>query len=754
MPALLGFRRSAWGAERQADDRRNGVVEARTDLALCDSEPIHIPGSIQPHGVLLVAARDGLMVWQVAGDVETWLGVADWQGAPLAALLNAELVARLQRFVAADGRGEAIAHVAYIGQLRSATGAWMDASAYLAGLAGTGPEARDMVVIELEPAAEAPLSAALVLDQLDEVTTDFQRATGLDALCRTAAAAVRRFTGFDRALVYRFGEDDAGKVLAEDRREGMKSFLNHQFPASDIPSQARALYVRNLTRVIPDIHYTAAPLRPPAPGAPLDLSDSGLRSVSPIHLQYMFNMGMRASASFSIVKDGVLWGLIACHNENPRRIAYEMRVACRNLAAALAREVKSREDAEGYRQRLRLRAFEDDLVRLLSREGSLDETLSRHLTEVLRVMTADGVAILRGTELVTAGQCPPRPAVQELAAWVAARGSDPVYATDRLAGVYPPASGFATVGGGLLSLVLSAEDAWMVLWFRAEQVEVVNWAGNPHKDHTLGPDEQLSPRASFDVWVETVRGRARSWTPAELETAGRLRAALLDVRQNRRVMQLNRQLTDTLHAKDGLLQQKEFLMGEVNHRVQNSLQLVSSFLSLQARSADAPAAQAALEEAGRRLSAVGLVHKRLYRGDQIETLDAARYIEELCEDAVAAMGTEWRPHLSLDLAPVTISTDRAVVIGLVLTELMINVNKYAYGGTPGPIAVRLSEQRTRFQLSVTDRGAGRRSAQPGFGSRMMAALVQQLDGALEYEDSRPGVRAMLTAPSGTAAVTR
>jgi light-regulated signal transduction histidine kinase (bacteriophytochrome) len=526
----------------------------------------------------------------------------------------------------------------------------------------------------------------------------------------------------------------------------MHSFLNHRFPASDIPRQARALYARNLVRVIPDIHYTPAPLRPAAPGAPLDMTDSTLRSVSPIHLQYMFNMGMRASASFSIVKDGALWGLIACHNETPRRIPYEIRVACRTVAASLSREVKVKEEAEGYRQRLRLRSFEDEMVRLLSREDTLDEALSRHIQDVQRAMSADGVAVLRGQELAVGGVCPPRPALRALTAWLLSSGAEPVRATERLEELYGPAAEFRGQGSGLMWVVLSAEEPWLVLWFRAEQIETVNWAGNPHKSQDLGIEEQLTPRASFEDWTETVRGRSRRWTQPEMEAAARLRLALLEVRQNRQMAGLNRQLTDILKVKDTLLQQKEFLMGEVNHRVQNSLQLVSTFLGLQARDARDAALRSALEEAGRRMAAVSLVHRRLYRGDQVETIDAARYIDELCGEMLTAMGPDWRGHLTLDLAPVMLATDLAVPVGLVLTELIINVSKYAYGGGAGPLEIRLEDGGARFVLIVADHGVGRRSDREGFGSRMMASLVQQLGAELAYADNRPGLRAVLTGP--------
>src|ERR1700712_1051835 len=178
--------------------------------------------------------------------------------------------------------------------------------------------------------------------------------------------------------MYQFLEDDAGRVVAESRNEAFSSFLNHHFPASDIPRQARALYVRNLTRVIPDVTYRPAPLRPEI-GPQLDRSDSSLRSVSPIHLQYLRNMGVAASASISIVKDDVLWGLIACHNKTPRLMTFDVRMTCRALAGTLAVQIKAKEEGESYRQRIRLRSIEDEIVRLISREESLDLAIADHM---------------------------------------------------------------------------------------------------------------------------------------------------------------------------------------------------------------------------------------------------------------------------------------------------------------------------------------------------------------------------------------
>jgi chemotaxis family two-component system sensor kinase Cph1 len=707
--------------------------QAPPNLDLCSQESIHAPGSIQPHGMMLIVEQNSLEVCQVAGDVERRLGIQRWQGLTLSTLIGDSLCAKVAFAVEPGAIG------GFIGQLEDCEGEVLDVSAYLSG---------PFIMVELEIASEEGHPASYLLDRLAVAASGFERAVSLAALCERAASEFRLLTGFDRVMVYQFLDDDAGRVVAEDRRDDLHHFLDHHFPASDIPQQARALYLKNLTRVIPDVSYEAVSLRPPLPlHEPLDMSQSSLRSVSPIHIQYLVNMDVKASASISIIKDSKLWGLIACHNGSPRSLTYDIRAACRSVAGSLARQIKAKEEAEGYRQRLRLRSFEDDIIALLSREGSLDKTLPNHLAEIGRMMVSNGIAIIRGQELVTSGILPSESEIRVLAQWLLTRGADLIFSTDRLSDLYQPAKAFEATGSGVLAITLSTDEPWLLLWFRVEQIESVDWAGNPNKSGALAQGGPLTPRTSFAAWRETVRGHAIRWTSAEIDAATRMQTAMLDVQHNRRVRALNVQLTKILQDKDTLLQQKEFLIGEVNHRVQNSLQLVSSFLGLQAKGSNNPELHVALEEARRRLSAVSLVHRRLYRGDQAEVVDAARYIEELCADTFSFMGQEWSQHMTLSLSPVLISTDRAVTLGLILTELLINCNKYAYGGEPGPVEIELNEDRTQFRLTVADKGIGIVLARKGFGSRILDALVTQLGGVRVQSDNHPGLCVVVTVPT-------
>ncbi|PZO80989.1 MAG: phytochrome [Mesorhizobium amorphae] len=710
-----------------------------TALNACDREPIHVPGSIQPHGLLLIADAASLEVVAGAGPVETAL-TPEWLGASLSALLGSDIAALLQRTDVGPGGGLSVGVVEGLNATR------LDATLHRSGT---------YILAELEPATAIPPTAAAMLGRLDGWNNLFERSTDLSGLCDRAATAFRELTGYGRVMIYRFLDDGAGEVVAEDRDPRLAAFLHHHFPASDIPRQARALYVRNRIRVIPDVGYVPAPIRPAGEGfADIDLSDVGMRSVSPIHVQYLRNMGVQASASASIVKDGVLWGLIACHNETPLAMPFETRAAVQALAGSLSRQIKAREDAENYRLRLRLRAAQDQVLSDLDRDISIDAIFRGSGDDLSRIFPADGFAMMRGKELRQMGECPAPQDIRRLARWLGDRASAEPYATHRLPAEYPPAENFAERASGVLALSVPGDEGELYLWFRAEKVAVVNWAGNPHKAVALDRNAVLTPRTSFENWSERVRNESRPWTLLEMEAASRFRRGLIDLRQNRQLRELNRRLTGLVSEKESLLGEKDYLIKEVNHRVQNSLQLVSAFLGLQSRQANDPTLTTHLREAQRRLSAVALVHRRLHRNDSIGAVDLSRYLEELTVDMRSSMGAEWADQIRLDISPVLVSADRAVTVGLILTELVINATKYAYDGRPGPISIALDQHRNQFRLVVADEGSGSTGSHPeeraggkGFGTQMISAMVDRLQGTVDYTSNDPGMRVIVLAPT-------
>ena len=701
------------------------------DLTDCDREAIHIPEAIQPHGLLFVLEPNARTISREAGRLGPVTGRDSWIGRRIDDLLGDETAARLRAVAGAGGEG-------FAGRWRGVNG--LDYDIIVRGGAA-GP------IVEIEQSSQGGQPGVELISRLDAAGAALERAGTVRAVCERAAEAFRALTGFDRIMIYRFLEDAAGQVVAEARAPEVESFQNHHFPATDIPRQARALYLRNPVRVIPDAGYEPLPLRPPVEGEPLDMSDCGLRSVSPVHLQYLRNMGVRASASVSIIVDGELWGLVACHSARPQLLPFELRTAATNLARSLARQIKAKGDAELYRERLRLRQLEDDFIGRLPADRPLELSLADRGRDLADLVDADGLAVVAGINVFRFGVAPPDTAVRRLAEWVAEQPGLRPLASHALAILYPEAESWRTEASGLLGVHLQGEEPLTLLWFRAEIVETVRWAGNPSTAVKSGPAGDLTPRASFEAWSETVRGRSRRWSPSQIESALRLRDALLDFAAVTRLRSLNRTLRASLDERDLRLEQQEFLIREVNHRVQNSLTLVSSFLGLQARQSE-PEARDQLLEARRRVRAVSMVHSRLYRAEASSSVDLARYFAELIDDLGGSMGADWSARLEHDLAPVRVEAGRAVTLGLILTELIINAQKYAYDGEPGPIQITLEEGADSLRLTVEDSGKGGHKAGGGFGSMMIGSLVGQLGGQLDYRDARPGLRAVLKAPIG------
>lgn len=713
-------------------------MTSEIDLTSCDREPIHIPGSIQPHGVLLVVDRGSLRILQVAGDTGPFLGHD----------INATAGRTVDEVLGSDA-------AVLVGAARHADKPVFLGQFAVAGsiLSLTAHDHQGLRVLEIERSPPGARSAAEVLSQVREAAAILDHAPDFRRLLDSAAREARRLTGFDRVMIYRFLSDGSGSVVAEDKVDTLAPFLNHRYPASDIPKQARALYLRNPIRVIPDVDYTPAPLAPvlnPATGAPLDMGDCALRSVSPIHIQYLKNMGVAASMSVSIVVDENLWGLIAFHHPKPKLVSYELRELCKHLGEILSQQVKARDDAAFHREMLRLAAAREDLLRILSSSASpLEQPLLERLDDVQTAIPADGAAIFRDGEVRATGHTPNEAQIRELAEWLLKNDQPDPFYSKSLVEQFAPAGAYSASASGVLTTVVSQHERLLLLWFRAEQPETINWAGNPHKPANPGADlGSLTPRKSFEAWKETVRNQSHSWSAAEVEAARRLGRALFELLQQQTLRQLNAELRQALADKESLLVQKDLLMQEVNHRVQNSLQLINSMLMLQAREAADERVSTSFSQARHRITAISMVHRRLWRSGHIQTVDFGAYVEELRDGLVESWGREWQAHLKVHGMSVLLPTNTAVILALIITELLTNAVKYAYGGKPGAIDVRMGRSHDGLRIVVEDQGVGieRDKSSDGLGSRLTRSLVEQLHGELRVRSSGSGTSVILSVP--------
>ena len=399
-----------------------------------------------------------------------------------------------------------------------------------------------LAVLELEPVGESIPEDALAIVQA--MLSRVQHADTPQDFCQGLADGVRRVSGFDRVMVYRFLPDGTGCVDAEARGEGVESFLGHHYPASDIPKQARELYFKNWIRLIPDARYTPAPILSaddPRNDKPLDLSHSVIRSVSPIHMEYLANMGVVASMSLSIVMAGRLWGLIACHHRTPRYLPHRLRMACELFAQMASAKLETKVAAEEFEAQLKAKRIHEELVMRMSREADLAEGLTRHRPNLLDYIPAGGVGLWLDNRYTMMGKAPQAHQVAALVAWLNETAADGVFCTDQLPLLYPPAAEFAEVATGLIALSVSKTPRDYVLWFRPEVIHTVTWAGDPHKPiGTVNAGERISPRKSFAAWRELVRLHSQPWQSVDVEAAKTLRLSLMEVIL-RRVDQLSRE---------------------------------------------------------------------------------------------------------------------------------------------------------------------------------------------------------------------
>ncbi|MEI4469682.1 histidine kinase dimerization/phosphoacceptor domain -containing protein [Frigidibacter sp. MR17.24] len=720
---------------------RRRDMQTNAELARCDTAPIHIPGSIQPHGLLLVADPATLRVEGGAGRIEDRL-TDNWLGADLSILLSLPIPALVTEptgtenplvvIGAVEGRHEMFLATAHLSRTEDV------------GHSSGAPR----LIVELEPQGVEVLPAHTVLAALERTEATFARHTRLETLADAAAQEFRNITGYGRVMIYQFLEDGTGKVIAEAKEDALRSFLNHHFPASDIPRQARELYVRNRVRVIPDAFYNPEQLRGNDPALPkLDLSDCTLRSVAHVHLTYLANMGVRASASVSIVRDGQLWGLVACHHTEPRPIPLGARLAARTLAGSFARQVAAMEEARTYRERINQRNVQDSILRDLTGAQDLQTLLARSGSVLRKVIAADGLIVLQGDANVFAdGVTPSRDHIRKMIDWAGGFQSLAAVHTDRLSEQLPAAADCREIASGLLYTRINLEQPMHFLWLRAERLQSIEWAGNPHKDAGGDPQAALTPRASFEAWAETVRGRSEDWSRGQVEAATRISKAVAEAHQHLRTRALNAELTKALHDNQLLLQQKDEVLDEANHRIQNSLALVGSFLRMQLRASDGRSAQEVISEAQRRISAIGLVHRRLHQPDSAQRVDLARYLQELMDDMLNSVDPIWQDQVVLDLSPIDVASEIAVGVGLIVNELITNAEKYAYDGKPGPIEVSLHPNGDGFDLTVADRGIGKSDCVRGggYGTTLMQAMIQRIDATLNETDNKPGLRVKIS----------
>ena len=696
------------------------------DLTNCDREPIHQIGAIQNFGALIAVTTDGMIAHRSANFADILsLSEPPEIGTQLSALFTPEAMSAIGRASGMLNDPESVERLFAV---------------HLVG--GKGPfdcaihNTDGLTVIEFEPSASDEMDRQL--RSLQPILRQLERSDDLLELCQQAADRLRDLLGFDRVMVYRFQSDESGAVIAESVEEGYDSFHGLRYPRTDIPQQARRLYLRNRFRIISDTLAEPVPIEPQirAEGEPLDLSMSTLRAVSPIHIEYLINMGVRASLSISIVIDGKLWGLFACHHYAPKVLPYSLRTAAElfselfSLTAerTIGKERASVQDAG--------RSLHDQLMRAIAGGEALVEALPTLRPIIKRAIPHDGISAYVDGEYRALGAAPDESEFMALMPALNSSATSRTIASDSLVKRIPAAAAFADRAVGALIIPVSRSPRDYVILWRRELKQTVTWAGNPEKPVELGPNgARLTPRKSFEAWQQSVTGKSAEWTEVELGLVESLRVTLLEV-----ILRV----TDELATERAKAQrQQELLIAELNHRVRNILNLIRGLINQSRHEAINVDEFARL--IGGRINALASAHDNITR----ENWSPAS-VTELIETEAEAYVSGKLDRISIVGDEALVSPEAYTVLALVIHEMMTNSAKYgSLCDKSGRLAVEIACDESGMTICWKETGGPpvRAPERRGFGSTIIEKSIPfELNGRAELDFKLSGVEAEFWIP--------
>jgi light-regulated signal transduction histidine kinase (bacteriophytochrome) len=706
----------------------------QADLASCEREPIHILGHIQSYGYLIAIQPERYTIVHVSQNIAQLVGVDADQllGQPIQKLLE-------QTNVDAHSLVELL-------NVGSRHNTWDTMNPYRQIIGDRTwnlilHQHNGLILLEWEPSGDH--TDELTNQQLvAQALTEVQSSRNLTDLLHNTAQRVKTIIGFDRVMVYRFGADWHGKVVAEAREPHLEPFLGLHYPASDIPKQARELYKVNLVRLIADAKSQASPIVSLADwpaNKPLDLTHSVLRAVSPVHIEYLNNMGVQASMSISLLYRGELWGLISCHHYSPRVVSFPARQTAKFVSQLLSAALEFRKDEEDQTFRLQSLQNGQALHEQLLEDGDVVRALLKHPITALDVTKGGGVAVLFNGQFHKLGQTPDETTTRALTEWLRSNNTETFFQTDRLPTLYPPASAFRDVGAGLLAITLSPDLDEYVLWFKPEQVQEVTWAGNPDKAVTIADDGQhrLSPRKSFAAWTQTVRDTSKPWSEAEVSTVVKLREDILQVitRQANEIRLLNQRLQAAYEELDAFSY-------TVSHDLRTPLSSIRCYSEILVEeygenfNDDAQLLFKKIIDSTDRMRALIrhiLHYSRMGRTDLNEqAIDMKTMLQGIREEFLLA---EKDRQLTIDVASTPVIKGDSVMINQLFTNLIGNAVKYTRLTPKAHIMIKGHQANGEVIYSIVDNGIGFDMKHSG----KIFDLFKRLENARQFEGSGVGM---------------
>ena len=682
-------------------------------LEACDPYPIRAIEHIQPHGCLLVLQWPQLDIVQVSANTATMLGMTpeDLLGQPLSVLLPEAAIAPLQTTLEQVGKTHQRLTLDSI-----TTPFWVH-------LHRQGP----LVLLELESETSEVKDLEQLQLQIVEATSRFGMAETLTSFTQTLAEAVRALLQFDRVMVYQFLLDESGVVKAEARHPHLPSYLGLHYPATDIPAEARTLFLENPLRWIPDLNYQPAPLIPvinPVTSAALDLGPSWLRGVSPPHVTYLQNMKVASSITIPLVDEQGLWGLIACHHGQPRLIDHKTRSAFMILAKLANLELIRQQN----RERQRYRSQNNHLVTTLkeaisSATHSTQRSLIREAQTCFSLFDAEGLAVVFDGDILVAGATPCPADIATFIPWLIEQGQD-VWSTHALGQVYPESQAWDYQPAGILAISVALQQpqpaSYHLLLFRPEQIQSITWAGRLSDSITLNEagEWSLCPRNSFLLWREQVQGQSLSWAPKDLEFAAELRNTLMLA-----VLKVSADALATAAQKADIANRaKSEFLANMSHEIRTPMNAVLGFTDLLQPLVHESAAQDyldAISSSGKTLLALinDILDLSKIEAGQMEIRyephrldDIVKDVQKIFKQKAIAKGIKLRTIVS-ESVPKILLVDE-VRLRQILFNLVGNALKFTEQGRVDveidctPVRSQSGRVYIDLELSVTDTGIG------------------------------------------------
>ena len=702
------------------------------DLTNCDREPIHIPGKIQDHG-FLIALDYNLTITHCSYNVAHFLHIE-------AGTLLGKSVSLLEEIISPNSEP----FIWELIRMGMTIKGFVPLNPHPVYIQNTGyhlviTRSGDFYILEFEP-------------ELSDIKRDLQPFIGasisemladadLEHLLINTAGQIKKIIEYDRVMIYKFHKDGHGEVVAEAKTPDLEPFLSLHYPASDIPKQARELYRINIVRLISNVHTEPVAIVSVADSTlnPLDLTQVGLRAVSPIHIQYLKNMGVASSFSISLMDRNELWGLIACHNYTPRYLNYKQRETAKLIGQVLSSAISFRKNKEDESRKYRFKLKLDDLTKNLSRESLLDAALFNHPTTLLDVVDASGGAVLIfDNNIFSVGQIPPESFIIKLIAWLTLNNDPVLFHSDNLPKLFPEAADFRKICSGILVCRINRELEEYLIWFRPEIITTIQWAGNPDKPVLSNPLDilQISPRTSFDVWSQQVQMTSAAWTTEEMDSAMQLREEI-NFTINRKASEI-RLLNEKLKiAYDEL----NSFSHTISHDLRNPLSSVKGFVELLLMEEETlpEDMKFILERVLANANKMEVMIREILKYSKAGSVPVAREpvdMKTILEEIKLEMliGTKHR-ELEIVIGNTPLIHGDAMMVNQIFSNIIANAVKYSGKQSKPLVTVNGKDVEHGIEYCIRDNGIGIRADE----SDKIFGLFSRSEQAAEYEGSGVGL---------------